>query len=366
MKRLAVASLAALFVLAACPRGGTKTTPQNDQTIITDSDAERRSRLRSELQDEVLASYERDELPEVETGMVSPEVGPARIGAGPGDVLYGDDVRRLAWSRWPLQVEATTKTLVRSKNLRIHLSHDKQVSAAWMSDELSWRISMCGRTAVIPLRITALYAHDGDRWVQVFEHLSFGRTPQPTYDGQLRGARIREAVVDRGLSDELSRSLNALFSGEPDRIKQSIALTRFSDPTKPASTFLLGPSPDAEWSGARLDDIDLVDGKVTLDERRVGVISTGRPDKATIAYWVGNVIADLRQHPGTPASKVLLRGTFIFEKRDDKWLIVQGHVSQPIDDIDLATYVFGTALLSEKPLQTTCEDGRRPAAARPQ
>ena len=160
MKRLVVASL---VVLAACPRGGTKTSPQNDQTIVTDSDADRRARLRSELQDEVLASYERDELPEVETMMIPPEVGPARIGAGPGDVLFGDDVRRLAWSRWPLQIQTGTKTQVRSKNLRIHLSHDKQVSAAWMSDELSWRIAMCGRTAVIPLRMTALYAHDGDR-----------------------------------------------------------------------------------------------------------------------------------------------------------------------------------------------------------
>jgi hypothetical protein len=359
------ASLVAVtLLLAACPRGGTKPTSPNDQPIVGDSDTDRRARLRSELQDEVLASYERDELPEVETGMVPPEVGPARIGAGPGDVLFGDDVRRLAWSRWPLQVEAGTQTLVRSKNLKVHLSHDKLVSAAWVSDELSWRITTCGRTTVIPLRMTALYAHDGDRWVQVFEHLSFGRTPQPTYDGQLRGARIREAVTDRGLSDELSRALNALFSGQADRIKQSIVTARLSDPTKPASTFLLGPSPDAEWSAStgRIEDIELVDGKVTLDERRVGVVSTGRTEKATIAYWIGNLIADLRHHPGTPASKVLLRGTFIFEKRDDKWLIVQGHVSQPIDDIDLATYVYGTALLSEKPLQITCEDGRRTPA----
>ncbi len=330
-------ALVALLVLAACPRGGTKTTPQNDQTAVADTDAERRQRLIGELQDEVLASYERDELPEVETTFIAPEVGPARIGVGPGDVLFGDDVRRLAWSRWPLQLEAGTQTIVRSKALQIHLSQDKHVTAAWMSDELSWRITMCGRTAVIPLRITALYAHDGDRWVQVFEHLSFGRMPQPTPDGQLRGARIREAVIDRALSDDLSRSLNALLSGQAARMKQSVATGRYDDPTKPAPTFLLGPDPDAEWSGGQVEGIRLVDGKVTLDERRVGVIASGRSDKATIAYWVGNLVADLRHHPGTSASKVLLRGTFIFERRDDKWIIVQGHISQSIDDIDLAT-----------------------------
>jgi hypothetical protein len=357
-------SLIALFVLAACPRGGSKTTPQNDQTIVSDTDAERRQRLIGELQDEVLASYERDELPEVETMMIAPEVGPARVGAGPGDVLFGDDVRRLAWSRWPLQLETGTKTVVRSKALQIHLSHDKQVSAAWMSDELSWRITMCGRTAVIPLRITALYAHDGDRWVQVFEHLSFGRTPMPTADGNLRGARIREAVIDRGLSDELSRALNSLLSGQADRVKQVVSAARSNDPTKPAATFLLGPDSEAEWSGGQIEAIRLVDGKVTLDERRVGLITSGRADKASVAYWVGNLVADLRHHPGTPSSKVLLRGSFIFEKRGDKWIIVQGHISQPIDDIDLAQYVYGTALIWEKPLQVTCEDGSR--STRPQ
>ncbi len=110
-----------------------------------------------------------------------------------------------------------------------------------------------------------------------------------------------------------------------------------------------------------VESIRLIDGKTTLDQRRVGVISSGRSDKATIAYWVGNLVADLRLHPGTPASKVLLRGTFVFEKRDGKWVVVQGHISQPIDDIDLAQVVYGTALIWEKPLQITCDDGSRSA-----
>jgi hypothetical protein len=74
------------------------------------------------------------------------------------------------------------------------------------------------------------------------------------------------------------------------------------------------------------------------------------------------MVADLRHHPGTTASKVLLRGTFVFERRADLWVIVQGHISQPIDDIDLAQLVYGTALISEKPLQITCDDGRRSGA----
>src|SRR5262249_30730506 len=158
----------------------------------------KRLRMVAELQDDILASYERDEPPDVETQMIPPAVGPARIGVGPGDVLYADELQR-APSRWPLRVAAGTQSSVRSKRLDIHFALDKQVSAAWMSDELSWRITMCGRTSVIPLRITALYAHDGDRWVQVFEHLSFAQVPVPRLDasGALLGKPIANAQLSK-------------------------------------------------------------------------------------------------------------------------------------------------------------------------
>ena len=349
-----------LLALAACPRGSTKSTAVVEAPAASEAEAARRRRLFAELQDEVLVSYERDELPEVETLLIDPLVGPARIGVGPGDIYLAEEVGRLASSRWPLQIAPGTETAVRSKRLRIHLSADRQVSAAWTSDELSWRITLCNRTAVIPLRVTALYAHDGDRWVQIFEHLSFGRTPQPTADGQLRGKDIPEAVVDRDISDDLSRSLNSLISAEATRVKLSLAApVNTDDPMKPSPPFMLGPAPDAEWEGAEVESVRLVDGKLVLDRPRVGTI--GRVDKSTVAYWVGNMVADLRHHPGTPASKVLLRGSFVFEKRDDNWMIVQGHISQPIDDLDLAQYVYGTALLSDKPLDVTCDEGRTQA-----
>jgi hypothetical protein len=71
------------------------------------------------------------------------------------------------------------------------------------------------------------------------------------------------------------------------------------------------------------------------------------------------------------------------KKPDDKkpdtcrWVLVQGHVSQSIDDgpdpsgdrhdlVDLTSLVFGTALVKSKPLEVTCDDGspvKAPAAA---
>jgi SnoaL-like domain len=364
---------AGLLVLVACGHSPTKPTTIADISApVSDTEAERRQRMETELQDDILSSYERDELPDIDTDLVDPRVGPARIGVGPGDVLFGPEVHERASSRWPIRVDRSMKTAVRSKRLDIHLSADKAVSAAWMSDELSWRLSFCGRTAVIPLRITALYAHDGDRWVQVLEHLSFGRTPTPTPDGSLVGRPMVDALINTSLSDELGRDIVALFTGQADRIKPLVSLDpdhrTEDDPRQPAPSFLLAPDPDSEWHGDDdLARLQLVDGRlVKIQDRRVGVIGLSVA-KATVAYEVANLVVDLRTHPGSPASQVLLRGTFVFEKRDDKWLMVQGHVSQPITDYALANRVFGTALESVnlesgEALRVTCDDGSRSTA----
>lgn len=349
MRQLALA----LLVAAACQHAQPKPPANVDVggTPVTDSDIERRQRMLTELQDDILSSYARDELPDLDTELVDPKVGPARIGVGPGDVLFGSEVRERASSRWPIRVDSSTKTEVRSKRLDIHLAADKAVSAAWMSDELSWRITACGRTAVIPLRVTALYAHDGDRWVQVVEHLSFGRQPMPAADGSLVGRPMADALIDAGLSDELGREVVALFSQQSERVRELVSLDpehrAEDDPRQPAPSFILAPDPDSEWHGD--DDvarIQVVDGRlVKIQDRRVGVIGRSVV-KATVAYMVANLVVDLRVHPGSPASQVLLRGTFVFEKRDEAWILVQGHISEPITDYALANRVFGTALES--------------------
>jgi hypothetical protein len=366
-----------LLAAAACTPPPAKPTMITDVSApVTDTDVERRQRMETELQDDILSSYERDELPDIDTELIDPKVGPARIGVGPGDVLFGAEVRERASSRWPLRIDpgarSSMKALIRSKRLDIHLSSDKAASAAWMSDELSWRLSFCGRTAVIPLRITALYAHDGDRWVQVLEHLSFGRQPVPAADGQLVGRRMTDALIDTRLSDELGREVVMLFSQQSERVRTLVALDpehrAEDDPRQPAPSFLLAPDPDSEWHGD--DDvarIQLVDGRlVEIQDRRVGVIGRSVA-KATVAYMVANLVVDLRVHPGSPSSQVLLRGTFVFEKRNDHWVIVQGHVSEPIADYALASRVFGTALESVnlesgEALRVTCDDGSRSTA----
>jgi hypothetical protein len=366
-----------VLALAACQHAQPRPPASVDVagTPVTDTEVERRQRMLAELEDDILSSYERDELPDIDTELVDPKVGPARIGVGPGDVLFGSEVRERASSRWPIRVDGNMKTAVRSKRLDVHLSADRSVSAAWMSDELSWRLSVCGRTAVIPLRITALYAHDGDRWVEVLEHLSFGRTPMPSADGSLVGRPMADALIDTNLSDDLGREIVGLFSQQSERVRQLVSVDpehrAEADPRQMAPSFILAPDPDSEWHGD--DDIariQLVDGRlVKIQDRRVGVVGRSVA-KATVAYMIANLVVDLRVHPGSSASQVLLRGTFVFEKRDDKWVIAQAHVSEPITDYALASRVFGTALESVnlesgEALRVTCDDGSTSRAALP-
>jgi hypothetical protein len=368
-----------LVLLAGCPgRKPPEVVAPNETNAFNERD--QRARIRAELEDQILTSYERDEPPDVETSLLDPRIGSARIGVGPGDVLIGPELLN-APSRWPLDVDFRTPTEARSKRLEVHLAQDG--SAAWAFDEISWRVKLCERTAAIPLRMTALFAREGDRWVHVFEHLSFGRVPAPARDGSLRGAQLKSAVASTDLADELSGVLaQGLF-----RTAKSAGVVS----TGPEST-IVGVGVHDEWHSVDVLSSHLAGMALRAEDRRVGTI--GSP--GTVAYWIGNFVATLAARPGIAAGKARVRGTFVFERRrsvkadgkesgkeqgcseqpeECRWVLVQGHVSQPIDDgpdasgqradvVDLTTLVFGTALVSSKPLAVTCDDGsvRAPAA----
>lgn len=343
--------LAIVWLVTACP-GAVKpgNAPLGDSVAADKRDHQ--ADLIAELQDDILKSYERDEPPELENGMLLPAIGAARIGVGPGDVLVGAELAH-APSRWPLDVDSVTHTEPRSKRLEIHLAKDQ--TAAWVFDEISWRVTLCERTAIIPLRMTALYARAGDRWVPVFEHTSFGRTPTPARSGQLLPRRIATAVASRDFADELSRTLSPVLRRSIEKSPKSVSLG--------ADASLLGVDDAAEWHGPDVVQAKLLPGvePMKLEDRRVGVIGSSI-EKSSIAYWIGNVIADLPARPGVAAGAGQFRGTFVFERRNAAWVLVQGHLSHAIEDGDLASAVFGTALISTKPLAIACD---APAATSP-
>lgn len=365
--RRALVGLAALT--AGCP--GPPPRPVTASTDKPSRDEETRlTRQYDELQDDILTSYDRDEPLELGTGMIDPRIGVLRIGAGPEDV-YPAGARA---SRWPLEVDPRTRPEVRSKRLEIQISLDQ--TAGWMSDELSWRIRMCDRTVVIPLRITALYARDGDRWVAVFEHMSFARPP--AWGDAPPAKPIKTEVASGDLRDALSGVLARGLFREPH------------DPLVAAQSggaLVLGPGIADEWHDARVLEAHLLAG--ALEDRRVGLVGR-HADTATVAYWVGNYNAPLPARPGSPAGppgKIAMRVTHVFEKRwfaardglpidgkscglDDsqagdaarrkevkdhcRWMLVQTHMSQPITDDELTRLVFGTALVSLQPWKPDC------------
>jgi hypothetical protein len=374
--RRALVGLAALA--AGCP--GPPPRPVTASTDRPSRDEETRlTRQYDELQDDILTSYDRDEPLELATGLIDPRIGAFRIGVGPDDVYPAG----AAASRWPIEVDRLSRPEVRSKRLEIQIALDQ--TAGWMSDELSWRIRLCDRTVVIPLRITALYARDGDRWVAVFEHLSFAR-PQTPIDAP-PARPIKTEVASGDLRDELSGVLARSLFHEPH------------DPLVAAQSggaLVLGPGIADEWHDAQVLQARTCTATSpanlpclpagTLEERRVGLVGRS-PDTATVAYWIGNYNASYPARPGAPASKAAMRVTHVFEKRwfaerdglpvdgkscglDDgqardparrkdvqehcRWMLVQTHMSQPITDDELTRLVFGTALVSIKPLRLDC------------
>jgi hypothetical protein len=340
-RALAAAVALAVALALACNHAQPPPHTQLGADADRESDARRDDRFKSELQDDILQAYARDEPPETATDMIRPEIGAARIGVGPDD-FRTDDELRVAPSRWPLRVDASTPSQPISKHLdpqHIWLSHDR--TAAWVYDEISWRIKVCSRIAVVPLRMTALYAHDGDRWIPVFEHLSFARTPVPAPDGSMRGVDLKSKKMPE-ISDDLSRVIARLFRYEPGTTADG------------SDALLLGPDIGEEWAGSAIGKAGLPATMLVAEDRRVGII--GRTvSKATIAYWVGNFDADYPPRPGISGGKIRLRGSFVFEKRGGAWTLVQGHLSEPIDDLELATAVFGTALVSLDPLRVLCD-----------
>jgi len=365
--RLAIA--AACFVAGCQPAASKATAPPSNLTSRDDEAG--LMRLYTELQDDVLASYDRDEPPEVDSGMLDPRVGTARLGVGPGDVYITGALAR-APSRWPLEVDRLTRTEVRSKHLEIQIAADQ--SAAWMSDELSWRLELCGRAVAIPLRITGLYAHDGDRWILVFEHLSYGAPAAPAED--LDPAPIKTAAVSADLETQLAAILDRGLLHLP-RAPSVVSQDR--------SALVLGAGAADEWHGPDVLDAVVPPGK--LEDRRVGTVGRA-PREPTVAYWVGNYSAELPARGAEAARVQRLRATFVFEKRpfaikpehqpdalacarggraardvECRWILVQTQLSRPISDDELTRQVFGTALLSARPVRLDCAESTARTAA---
>lgn len=256
--------LVTVLVTGTCART-VKRPPPSLLDIDTGVQGDPRAVMQKEVIAELLESYVRDEPPEHGLSMLG-VVDAARIGVGPGDVLVGAELDR-APSRWPLLV--TEGVMARSKAPLVQLSAD--ASAAWVADEISWRVTLCNRVSVVPLRYTALYGRDADRWVLVVEHLSYGNEPSAELDGTPRGRTMTGATISRGLADALSRELAPLWQGAtPPHLDTS------------GAAIALGPRWGEERRGRAVAGWTLQDLPLQVESRRIGVV--GRDvERATVA-----------------------------------------------------------------------------------
>jgi hypothetical protein len=345
--------------LAACGGRGRGPVPPPE-----DPDPGRQSNLAAillrELEAEVLEGYATPTFDAAVPGTaVSARVGAVQLGVRPEDV-YAAPLRPV--ERWPLPVliDGVRRDRVFSKRLDLRLAAD--LSAAWVVDELSYRVPGCTardgttRTAVIPLRFTALYVRDGERWVEVLEHVSYPRRvaelveaagPRPVGKAVRAGRDLRpearepEQVVRRALAPELSDAdRRLLFAADPG----AVALWAGPEQELRGGVVLRGATLAQAFDAA----------SVKVRQLRVGM----SPDPAggvgggAVAWAAATLEVAARRVRGEAVETVplRLRGTFVLERRlvdgERRWQIVQSHVSAPIDARALLTEALGASAVA--------------------
>ena len=364
-------AVAALIALAACPKQntGARAAPVGDP--FSGESADETPVLRRELEAEVLESYERDESSTSEDwqSVVDPSLGITRFGVRPGDqavVTSGPPPPRLLpLGLAPGADDANNPACdenLRSKHLALHLAPDG--ATAWVTDEIAACVSACGKQALLPLRMTAVYVRGGDRWVLAMEHVSY---PQTAADLIARGEASAKPIDSFVSARARTPALAAL-------VGKAIAAT---EPADRAAAFSTAPDALAWWpelshelvgpaitTGPSLSDaFDAY--SIAVEGARVGIGPTSGP--GAIAWWAGTILVRARKADATGAASdvpIRLRATFVLRRDPDRWRIVQSHLSAPIDDAALARELAADATIDHGRLSVPCEKPTAPAAAR--
>jgi ketosteroid isomerase-like protein len=321
-----------------CPPGKTvDSTPPN--RVDTDQDkGKTTSDLKRDLEATVLENYQQINLGNMETyGDTLARRGIVLFGVGPGDVVVGQPPSSVdEFFRYPY---ADRGARVLSKNLEVHISADNSVG--WIYDEVSLRVPYLRRQASIPIRLTAVFVRNIDRWEMVMEHSSYALPADDLLDAARRNVLETPMSIDtrfrkRGPGTRLRDILLRLHNGDIDRRRKLAS----------EDTLLLLPDPDLELRGkADKDQVFLAelfdkysDAEVTFDDYRIRVARTG-----TVA-WIAATVRVKTTINDEPIS-LSLRGTYLLENRKlNGWEVVQAHVSAPIEEDRLSERIFGEKL----------------------
>ncbi|MBL4637094.1 MAG: nuclear transport factor 2 family protein [Kofleriaceae bacterium] len=251
------------------------------------------------------------------------------LGVTPNDVVIGVEPEALSKDR-RLYPDRSPKVL--SKNLDVHLSSD--ASVAWVYDEISYRVQYMNREASIPIRLTAIYVRDGERWVLVAEHRSYGVGTEELVELSTSGELRRGKLIENGYGDDKKLAITLLgivgkFINNGEGIHPNDkSLVVFHEP----AVELRFPFSDDTLSLAKRFSPDAT---VALREFRVQVSRT-----QTIAWIVANL--SVTTEVEGERRELPLRGTFVLEKLPEQgWGLVQAHIAVPLLERQISQRIFG-------------------------
>lgn len=247
------------------------------------------------------------------------------LGARLGDTYVGDVGGSEDVDRRPL---ADLYPQLLSKNLDIHVSSTGAVG--WMFDELSYRVPVEGRWASVPIRFTAVFTRDVDRWVLAMDHWSY---PRPT-------AEIAEAAVpvDELAGDRHGSGTNALIT-LVGRLENGDTRARALGRSLDDRAVLLLPGAEAEFHGADIASAPTLlelfgaRGTVGLRDFRIEAARSG-----DVAWMAANLVVSRQRAP-----ELLLRATYVFVHGERGWQVVSEHVSAPVPEGFFEKLLFGEA-----------------------
>lgn len=343
--------LVVLVIAISC--GGKPPPPdQRPRQGLVHSDDDPSANLARDLEATLLVSYSQLSLGNYDAYLdgVAQDVDLAIIGLSAGDTVTGPNPGGSWIERKPYYKRAGARVF--SKNLRVALSADKQVG--WVSDEVSYRVPFLirlgdetevQRVASIPMRVTAAFVRNVDRWVMVMEHTSYG-LPAGDIVGLARAREIRqpprlpaEGDIAERTADEIASVVEAFHRPGDDRSQAIAADDR---------VVLMLPDSSAEYRGEEVAAAPTVED--VLGGSRVEVLQTRVSARIGRTAWM---VANLRVMVGDESDRVSIpaRGSYILEAQREeglwRWRIVQAHVSVPLDKSQLDDRVFGGGQATE-------------------
>lgn len=289
--------------------------------------------LRQSLESTVLENYDQLTYGNIEAYVdgVAVDRNLQIIGVEPDDVLVGNSPAGLHEDR---RIYKGRNLRILSKNLDVQLSRDGSVG--WVFDEASYRVDVGGREASIPIRSTAVYVRDVDRWVIAAEHLSYG-VPVPdivVLAAQQRINGLTKIKTDYGGSRERAAPLIGLV-GTFINIggNEALAVDR-------GNTLVLLPGPEQEYHNEIPPSLAAQFGRdttVALKEFRIQIAESKR-----VAWMIASLA--IRTERNGDLMSIPLRASFVFEREAQKeWVIVQAHISAPVPEDVLSEMALGGA-----------------------